>query len=197
MVSGIKSSRHRSGISECDESGSLFDEPLEESHERTVRDAARSYVESGESGSGEWDDPHDEFHSCVAEDVKARSRALRVEAFPSSPDGHIERHNRRAQRRGSTGSLTRTQWFKWRNAFGGACAYCGEKVPRSRKCELCLEHVVPISRGGDTSIFNVVPACWDCNAEKGTKLVDEWKGHDPGFIEAFIGRVTAAAARMS
>jgi 5-methylcytosine-specific restriction endonuclease McrA len=54
-------------------------------------------------------------------------------------------------------------------ASGWRCWYClvFSKV-------LQREHIVPISRGGQDELFNVVPACASCNARKGSKLLSEW-----------------------
>jgi len=54
-----------------------------------------------------------------------------------------------------------------RNIFlrdGNHCQYCGEKFPSS---ELSLDHVLPRSRGGETTWENVVCACIACNVRKG------------------------------
>ena len=48
--------------------------------------------------------------------------------------------------------------------FGYACAYCGK--PDHRADELELEHVIPISKGGDHCLANIVPACRQCNHSK-------------------------------
>ena len=53
--------------------------------------------------------------------------------------------------------------FNRRNLFardGNRCQYCGHSFPTS---ELSLDHIVPRSRGGDTSWENVVCACVACN----------------------------------
>ena len=45
-----------------------------------------------------------------------------------------------------------------------ACQYCGERD------ELTFDHVVPRSKGGQTTWENVVAACSPCNLTKGDKL---------------------------
>ena len=50
-----------------------------------------------------------------------------------------------------------------------ACQYCGDTPGTS---ELTFDHVIPRSRGGQTSWDNVVAACSDCNLVKGNKLPD-------------------------
>ena len=63
--------------------------------------------------------------------------------------------------------------FNRRNLFardGNICQYCGKSFPTS---ELSLDHVVPRSRGGDTSWENVVCACVACNVKKGGRTPQE------------------------
>lgn len=47
------------------------------------------------------------------------------------------------------------------------CIYCNAPAQ-------CLDHVVPLSKGGSDTPFNVVACCHTCNGEKGFKLLGEW-----------------------
>jgi 5-methylcytosine-specific restriction endonuclease McrA len=47
------------------------------------------------------------------------------------------------------------------------CQYCGDSFPSS---QLTFEHVVPRSKGGETSWTNIVAACDPCNVRKDNKL---------------------------
>ncbi len=49
---------------------------------------------------------------------------------------------------------------------GNRCQYCGHKFSSS---ELSLDHVIPLSRGGNSSWENVVCACLACNVRKGNR----------------------------
>ena len=63
--------------------------------------------------------------------------------------------------------------FNRRNVFardGNLCQYCGKHFPTS---ELSLDHVVPRSRGGNTSWENIVCACVACNVRKGGRTPQE------------------------
>jgi 5-methylcytosine-specific restriction endonuclease McrA len=51
---------------------------------------------------------------------------------------------------------------------GHRCVYCGTSGGR-----LTLDHVVPRSRGGDSTWENVVTACAPCNLVKGDRLPEE------------------------
>jgi 5-methylcytosine-specific restriction endonuclease McrA len=50
------------------------------------------------------------------------------------------------------------------------CQYCGEAMPPS---ELTLDHVVPRSRGGNSTWENLVACCHECNRRKGNRLLSE------------------------
>jgi 5-methylcytosine-specific restriction endonuclease McrA len=51
---------------------------------------------------------------------------------------------------------------------GWRCVYCGSTGGR-----LTLDHVIPRSRGGDSTWENVVTSCSPCNLRKGNRLPDE------------------------
>lgn len=68
----------------------------------------------------------------------------------------------------ATHDLTDEQWLALAAAWNG-CAYCGAADrPLQRDC------VLPISRGGRYTLFNVVPACGSCNASKCNDEVTSW-----------------------
>ena len=50
------------------------------------------------------------------------------------------------------------------------CQYCGEKFPASR---LTFDHVLPRSRGGETSWTNIVTSCQPCNRTKCSRTPEE------------------------
>ena len=51
---------------------------------------------------------------------------------------------------------------------GYACQYCGRRGER-----LTVDHIVPRSRGGETTWTNVVAACLRCNLRKGNRTAEE------------------------
>lgn len=51
------------------------------------------------------------------------------------------------------------------------CIYCGNK---STEAKLHIDHIIPYSRGGETTIHNLATACSDCNlGKKARKLSSE------------------------
>lgn len=98
----------------------------------------------------------------------ARPAVDRVRRYKGDSSGKVLAHNIRAIEAGAVGDLTDEQWSAILDAFGQRCAYCGSDE------SLCLEHVIPISQGGGTTLENVVPGCRDCNSRKHTRTPREW-----------------------
>ena len=68
-------------------------------------------------------------------------------------------------------SLNRIPAFTRYNVFlrdRFSCQYCSVTLPAS---DLTFDHVVPRSRGGQTSWENVVTACQSCNLKKGNAFL--------------------------
>ena len=48
------------------------------------------------------------------------------------------------------------------------CQYCGRSY---EEADLEIEHIIPISKGGNNDIRNLATACRACNRAKGTKIL--------------------------
>ena len=51
------------------------------------------------------------------------------------------------------------------DTFSGLCAYCDQPATT-------WDHIIPVSKGGDTRLGNIVPACKSCNSKKKDRPVD-------------------------
>lgn len=81
-----------------------------------------------------------------------------------------ENNNRRKARKSNTleNVFTEKDRQQLLLEFNGCCAYCGVK---SDKME--MDHVIPLSRGGQHTKSNIVPACFNCNRSKGAKTPEQ------------------------
>lgn len=75
---------------------------------------------------------------------------------------------RRAARSGASGDITLTDWIRILERFNYICPSCGDPEP---DIMLTLDHVVPLSRGGQHVPENVQPLCRHCNAVKHTTII--------------------------
>lgn len=76
------------------------------------------------------------------------------------------KHESRKRQLPST--LTIEQWEKTKQHFNNKCCYCGEELP------LAQEHFIPVSKGGEYTLNNIVPSCKSCNSSKRDKDFFEW-----------------------
>ena len=78
------------------------------------------------------------------------------------------KHRRRAAKRSLLSTLTVAQWEDIKQHFDNACCYCGKKEL------LHQEHFLALSKGGEYSHDNILPACRSCNSSKGSKNFLDW-----------------------
>lgn len=64
--------------------------------------------------------------------------------------------------------FTENDWLIVLKEFDGKCAYCGNDGKQS------IDHVVPVTKGGNHTKNNIVPACRSCNSSKNNRELDEW-----------------------
>lgn len=70
------------------------------------------------------------------------------------------------------GTYGRTNWCKACHAKRKRIQYSKNKCHYCRKKfnKLTMDHVIPLSKGGEHSASNIVPACLSCNLKKGSKI---------------------------
>ena len=117
-----------------------------------------------------------------------RARRQRRYDGPPGPDTNVAAQNIRAEENGAIGVLDAEEWKAWLAAFDDVCPYCREESDR-----FIIEHVIPLSRGGENTIYNVIPACWSCNERKGRKM--PWGWLPAHRLDAFVDDVLDALDR--
>ena len=62
---------------------------------------------------------------------------------------------------------------------GFTCQYCGSHPPDA---VLEIDHIMPVSKGGDNDAMNLVSACGGCNRGKSAKLLDNPQRPDADLV---------------
>lgn len=92
-----------------------------------------------------------------------------------------------ATRRSLKENVDATFTIKQRGAaweyFGNSCAYCGSKE------RLTEDHVVPLSRGGEYTHNNIIPACKKCNCSKHNEDMFEWYKKSKHFSQKRFNKI--------
>lgn len=100
------------------------------------------------------------------ERLREASRRYRV----THPGRELARHTRR-QAAIETGNVSDEQLQDLFLVWEYSCAYCGSPH------RLTFDHVMPLARGGEHTIANIVPACRSCNSSKKDRTPEEWRAH--------------------
>jgi hypothetical protein len=80
----------------------------------------------------------------------------------------IKNHERRARVLNATVTkITPVQLEQIYKNWNNRCAYCGGQATT-------LDHIVPLIRGGEHSLENLIPACRHCNSSKNAKQLSKW-----------------------
>lgn len=93
----------------------------------------------------------------------AKQRAISNREYHSKhPEKRLEWQQRRRAAKLKSGGMgvTAKQWLELKENYSNLCAYCAEKKP------LTMDHIIPLSKGGEHDIDNIVPACKSCNSGK-------------------------------
>lgn len=75
---------------------------------------------------------------------------------------------RRARKLALPSTLIFEQWNQIKEHFNNKCCYCGRELPLEQ------EHFIPLSKGGEYTINNIVPACKSCNSSKSAQNFLKW-----------------------
>ena len=103
------------------------------------------------------------YHKVHALEILAKVTAWNK----ANPERHrasvrIRVERRRARKHNtSINDFTIAQWKTMKLHYGNRCVYCKKKSQR-----LTMDHITPLSKGGNHTQANIVPACRSCNARK-------------------------------
>ncbi|UBF29873.1 HNH endonuclease (plasmid) [Kovacikia minuta CCNUW1] len=133
---------------------------------------------------------------CVScsEDLNERNRDSKRERARERywMPGGKESYYRSAYRRlalkngGSSSGLNKSQRELLKMILKGACAYC-RNIPLPEELE--LDHVIPLSQGGDDTPENLLPCCLSCNRSKKDKDFLSWYTIQPFYSKAGISEI--------
>lgn len=131
---------------------------------------SKAYYESHKEHLSKW---QREYEKANWSKVLARGREWK-RRNPIKVLAYVNR--RRARKHNATigdAKEIQTHIVKLRTSPDTVCHYCAAPLFGMK---MHIDHVTPLSRNGAHSVDNLVAACPKCNYDKGTKLVEEWKG---------------------
>lgn len=109
--------------------------------------------------------------------TKERSKLVTRSWYCERGGNEISRINcnkRRAKKKELVRDFSKKEWEYCKDYFRNengdlTCAYCGEVVEKVQQ-----EHFIPLSKNGNYTKDNILPACGQCNQSKNNTSFDEW-----------------------
>lgn len=129
-----------------------------------ANDRGKRYYEAHKAERSHY---HAERYERKREHILMQARMYRAR----KPSKRAEINARRSAllARSVVNDFTDQQWQELLETFNKHCAYCLEPSD-----DLTREHLIPITRGGNNTASNIVPACRSCNSRKHTKTLLEF-----------------------
>lgn len=82
-----------------------------------------------------------------------------------------KKHKRRALERNSFGTFTSKEITNQLASQNNRCFYCKIEIKEN---SMHRDHYIPLSKGGNNTISNIVCTCPTCNTRKGNKMPDQF-----------------------
>ena len=95
-----------------------------------------------------------------------QSEKGKLSAFNSS-------NKRRLREKNQGNGLTKEQWLEMMKFFNWTCAYSGECIGGNSK-KRSIDHIIPLSKGGENEVWNCVPMLRSLNSSKRDKDMLSW-----------------------
>lgn len=102
--------------------------------------------------------------------------AASQQAYRAAHPEKLAQHNRnrRAAKKSSKGKHTADDVAFIFERQRGLCAACHIKLIKSGKSKYHVDHIVPLSKGGDNDKYNIQCLCPTCNVRKNAKCPISW-----------------------
>ena len=111
-----------------------------------------------------------EWYDLHKEQIASRGKVYRVEHKEEIRAAKSNaKHTRRARLRFAQRFFVPRDLIE--DLYSQPCGYCGDYL----QGQMQIDHIVPISRGGNHKIGNLISACPACNMSKGSKTLTEWR----------------------
>jgi hypothetical protein len=95
---------------------------------------------------------------------------------------------RRAREDEQGNGITKDQWFEMMNFFDWRCAYSGEYLGGDGE-HRTIDHIEPLSKGGEHEVWNCVPAYDSYNYSKHTDSLLDWYIKQPYYSDNRLDKI--------
>ena len=105
----------------------------------------------------------------------------------NNPDKVFNNRNKRRQlEENQGGGISKNQWLEVMEFFDWKCAYSGIMLDKNART---IDHITPLSKGGEHEIWNCVPMYKPYNSSKNTSDMLEWYQQQEFYSDERLNRI--------
>ena len=153
-----------------------------EEHKEELAEYKKLYYQEHKKEKAEYDRKY-------RKDNKER-RTEQKRQYYQSPNGLAVSLNATAKRRikeqSQGNGITKEQWLEMMNYFNWSCSYSGKSLSKHSRT---IDHIIPLSKGGEHEIWNLVPMDRSYNSSKHDKDMLEWYKQQSFFSEERLRKI--------
>lgn len=162
-------------------------EEIKEYRKQYYQEHVEEIREKNEKYRNEHKEEIKEYYKNNKEERKEYAKQYRED----NPEKVFNRDVRRRQRKENQGNgITKEQWLEMMNYFNWRCAYSGEYIGgKENNFIRSIDHITPLSLGGEHEIWNCVPMLRNYNSSKNVSDMLEWYRKQPYFSEERLNKI--------
>lgn len=101
--------------------------------------------------------------------VKEKNRILRAKRLLLDCTQQVSACNKRAFEFGQPDKIKVEDWISMKKFYESKCLCCGKHEP---EIVLTIDHIIPLTLGGNNTMDNIQPLCKSCNRKKMQKTTN-------------------------
>ena len=123
------------------------------------------------------------------EENKEKIKEKKKQYYKENPHIKFNASNKRRNKLENQGNgITKEQWLEMMNYFNWCCAYSGEYIGGDSEFRT-IDHITPLSKGGEHEIWNCIPCYSNYNYQKHTKDMEQWYRQQLYFSEERLVKI--------
>ena len=139
----------------------------------------------------QWRKENATYRHVYYKNNKEKEKERVIEYQKNNPHIKFNSYNKRRQLEESQGEgISREQWLEMMNFFDWKCAYSGVEFSwHNEENDRSIDHIVPLNKGGEHEIWNLVPMYKNYNSSKQTKNMLEWYQKQDFYSEERLNKI--------
>ena len=134
---------------------------------------------------------YSELNKQWREENKEKIKEKKKQYYKENPHIKFNASNKRRNKLENQGNgITKEQWLEMMNYFNWCCAYSGEYIGGESEFRT-IDHITPLSKGGEHEIWNCIPCYSNYNYQKHTKDMEQWYRQQLYFSEERLVKIYA------